>query len=104
MAKRHTLKLDACKVNLKKVRALGPDALMSVWSRTQRSRFGRSAAGSAFVGFVSNLATAKRIAQSKPGAMHSTAQERRDAIRIYAGISRKLEREFVKLRVKKCGR
>jgi hypothetical protein len=104
MARRKSLKLDACKVNVRKIRALGPNALMRVWSRTQHSKFGRTAAGSAFVGFVSNLATAKSIARSKPGAMHATPTERRHAIQIYARISRKLEREFIVLRAKKCGR
>lgn len=105
MAKRKkTLRLDACKVNVRKVRSLGPKALWQVWSRTKHSRFGRTAAGSAFVGFVSNLATAKGIATSKPGAMHATPTERRHAIRIYAQIARKLEREFIQLRAKKCGR
>lgn len=102
MSKRKSLKLDACKINLKKVRALGPKALWSVWSRTRHSRFGRTAAGSTFVGFVSNLATAKGIAASKPTAMHETPAERKHALQVYAHIARKLEREFIAQRSKKC--
>lgn len=104
MAKRKALKLEACKINVRKIRALGPNALWKVWTRTKRSRFGRTRAGSSFVGFVANLATAKGIARSKPGTMHSTPRERRHALQVYARIARKAERDFLRERAAKCPR
>lgn len=98
MARRRLPKLDPCKVNLKRLRKLSPDALMNVWVRLGSSAPSRTKVNSLLKGIVSNLAAAKFSAKYHAG---NPTQVRRSQ-RVYLGITRRLESEFRTLQAKGC--
>ena len=106
MAKRRKApftKLDPCKIKIERLKKLSPEKLMSLWGRMNRSKFGRSRAGSALVGWLANYATAKSVREKGISYYaEDPVRQRRHAIRVYLGISRRLEREFKLARKKSC--
>lgn len=92
MARRRLPKINVCKVDLKKLRRLSSDQLMSVWARLGASSVSRTHANSLLKGIVSNYAAAKTSQR-----VHKDPKVRRQAMQVYVRITRNLEAEFRKL-------
>jgi hypothetical protein len=92
MPRRKLPTLNPCKVDLKRLRKLSSDQLMSVWARLGASRVSRTHANSLLKGIVSNYAAAK-VSQR----VHKDLKMRRMAMKAYVGITRRLEAEFREL-------
>lgn len=100
MSRRRLPKLDPCKVNLKRLRKLSPDALMNVWARLGASAPSRTKVNSLLKGIVSNYAAAK----SSGRTYANDPKQRRLSQQVYLKITRRLEAEFRTLQAKSCSK
>jgi hypothetical protein len=94
MAKRRRLpKIDPCKVNIRRLKNLSERQLMSVWVSLGASRVSHTNTNSLLKGIVTNYAAAKSCAR----------QGQKQGAKAYARITRKLVKDFEKLRANACG-
>lgn len=97
MKKRKMLALDPCKVKIPRLKKLGAEALFSIGHRIRQGTTPKSFAMRKLAAWADNYGAAKIARRA-----HGDAKTRRDAVRGYLIIARRLEAQFKAARSKAC--